>query len=81
MPFVRFIHAPDIRIHGEAPVLVEDVEVRVLTADRRAVLVSDEELAELSKPKLVELADEADVPVSPKDTKAKIVEKLQADAH
>jgi hypothetical protein len=78
MPYIRYIYGPDIARHGEKPVLVEDVEVRVLTADRRAVAVSDEELAEPSKPELIEAAEEAHVEVSPKDTKAKIVEKLQS---
>jgi hypothetical protein len=78
MPFIRYIYGPDIARHGDKPILVEDVEVRQLTADRRAVAVSDEELAELSKPELVEAAEEARVEVSAKDTKAKIVEKLQS---
>jgi hypothetical protein len=77
MPLIRYTYPRDVRVHGDQPVHVEDVEARVLVADRRAALLTDDELAELHKPALVELADEAHVAVAPKDTKAKIVEKLK----
>jgi hypothetical protein len=57
MPLIRFVYPPDVREHGDAPVVVEDVEARHLTALRRAVLVTEDDLAGLKKDKLVELAD------------------------
>jgi hypothetical protein len=58
MPLIRFIHPPDVREHGEAPVVVEDVQARHLTEMRRAVLVTEDDLADLKKDQLVELAEE-----------------------
>lgn len=77
MPLVRFIHPPDIREHGDGPVAVEDVQARVLTEMRRAVLLTDDDLAELKKVELLEAAEDLHVDVSPSDTKAKIVEAIK----
>lgn len=70
MQLVRFTYGPDIAKHGESPVLVEDVEARVLTADRRAVRVTEDELAEMTKADLVEVAH--DLGIEAKGRKADI---------
>jgi hypothetical protein len=76
MPLIRFIHPPDVREHGEAPVVVEDVQARHLTEMRRAVLVAEDDLAELKKAELVDLAEQAGVDVPKRDPKGHFVKKL-----
>jgi hypothetical protein len=76
MPLIRFIHPPDVRKHGEAPVVVEDVEARHLTALRRAVLVTEHDLAGLKKPELVQLADQVGVEVPKRDSKGHFVKAI-----
>jgi hypothetical protein len=76
MPLIRFIHAPDIREWGDKPVVVEDVQAKVLTEMRRAVLVTEDDLAELKKAELVDLADEAGVDVPKRDAKGHFVKAL-----
>lgn len=80
MPVVRFIHPPDIREYGKGPVVVEDVQARVLTEMRRAVLLDESDLAELKKAELFEAAADLHVEASPADTKAKIVEAIKPKA-
>jgi hypothetical protein len=80
MPLVRFIHPPDIRTYGDGPVAVEDVQARVLTEMRRAVLLTEDDLAELKKAELLEAAEDLHVEASPSDTKAKIVEAIKPKA-
>lgn len=76
MPLIRFIYPPDIRTWGDGPVVVEDVQARVLTEMRRAVLVTEDDLAELKKAELADLADEVGAEVDPKATKAGLVEAI-----
>lgn len=76
MPLVRFIHPPDIREHGDGPVVVEDVQAKVLTEMRRAVLVTQDDLADLKKAELVDLADEAGVSLPKRDAKGHFVRAL-----
>jgi hypothetical protein len=76
MPLVRFIHPPDVRVWGEAPVVVEDVQARHLTEMRRAVLVTEDDLAELKKDELVDLAEQAGVDVPKRDAKGHFIKKL-----
>lgn len=80
MPLVRFIHPPDIREYGDGPVVVEDVQARVLTEMRRADLLDESDLAELKKAELLEAAADLHVEASPADTKAKIVEAIKPKA-
>lgn len=76
MPVIRFIHPPDIREWGEGPVVVEDVQARHLTAMRRAVVLTEDELAELNKPQLVDLADEVGADVKARDSKGHFVKAV-----
>jgi hypothetical protein len=76
MPVVRFIHPPDVRQYGDGPVVVEDVQARVLTEMRRAVLLTEDDLGELKKAELLEAADSLNVEASAGDTKAEIVEAI-----
>lgn len=76
MPFIRYTYGPDIAQYGDQPIQVEDVEVRVLTEMRRAEVVSPDELAELPKSDLQQLADEAGAEVPAKASRKQIVEKL-----
>lgn len=77
MPLIRYTYGPDVRVHGEAPVLVEDVEARVLCDDmRRAVRVSEDDLAGLKKVELVEVAEQVGADVSKSASKAKIAKAV-----
>jgi hypothetical protein len=76
MPLIRFIHPPDVREHGEAPVVVEDTQARHLTAMRRAVLVTEDDLADLKKDELVDLAEQAGVDVPKRDAKGHFVKAI-----
>jgi hypothetical protein len=76
MPFIRYTYGPDIARFGDQPVQVEDVEVRVLTEMRRAVEVGPDELAELPKADLQQMADDAGTEVPAKASRKQIVEKL-----
>jgi tRNA U54 and U55 pseudouridine synthase Pus10 len=76
MPLVRHTYFRDIAKHGDGPVHVEDVEARTLIADRRAVLVTEEELAELKKAELADLAEQADVEVPKRGAKGQFVKAL-----
>lgn len=76
MPLIRYTYHRDIAKHGDGPVHAEDVEVRTLLADRRAVLVTEDDLAELKKAELVELADQAGVDVPKRDAKGHFVKAL-----
>lgn len=76
MPLIRYTYSRDIAQHGDGPVYVEDVEVRTLLADRRAVLVTEDELADLKKAELADLAEQAGVEVSKRDAKGQFVKAL-----
>ncbi|MCW2898490.1 MAG: hypothetical protein JWO67_755 [Streptosporangiaceae bacterium] len=73
MPVIRYIYPPDIREHGDQPIVMEGVEARTLIEMRRAVPVSEDELAQLKKPQLVEIADQIGADVSPRDLKDHVV--------
>lgn len=78
MPLIRYISDFDIAEHGDQPVEVPDVSVRVLVADRRAILVDDpEELAQKTKAELLEHAREVGVEVKASAPKAEVVEAIQ----
>lgn len=65
MPLIRYTYGPDVREFGDQPFLVSDMEAHVLCDDkRRAVRVSEDELHELKKDDLADLAEQvgADVP-------------------
>jgi hypothetical protein len=78
MPLIRFIHPPDVREYGDAPVPVEDTQARYLTAMRRAVLVTEDDLAGLKKDELVELAEELPDVAAPskRDSKGHFVKAI-----
>lgn len=76
MPLIRYTYGPDVKAHGDGPVLVEDVEAKVLTEMRRAVPVTEDDLAGLKKADLVELADQAGVDVPKRDAKGHFVKAL-----
>jgi hypothetical protein len=73
---VRFIYGPDIAERGSGPVLVEDVEARVLIADRRAELVDEGDLAEMPKAALVEVAEQVGADVHARDPKGQLVKVI-----
>jgi hypothetical protein len=77
MPLIRYTYGPDVRKHGSEPVLVEDVEARVLCDDmRRAVRVGPEELESLKKDQLVEVAEQAGVEVKKSAPKKQIAQAV-----
>jgi hypothetical protein len=76
MPLVRYIYGPDIREHGDQPVVVEDVTAKHLTALRRAVLVDTAKLAELPKPALADLAQQVGAEVGKRDSKGQFVKAI-----
>jgi hypothetical protein len=76
MPLIRYVYGPDIREHGDQPVVVEDVTARHLTALRRAVLVDPAELADLPKAKLAEVADQVGAEVGKRDSKGQFVKAI-----
>ena len=76
MPLVRFIYPPDIRLWGDAPVSVADVQARVLTEMRRATPVTEDDLTALTKPALVDLADQVGADVPKRDAKGHFVKAI-----
>ena len=77
MPLIRYTYGPDIRQFGDKPLMVEDVEARVLVDDmRRAVRVSADELEELPKADLQEIAEQVDAPVRKRDSKGHFVRAI-----
>jgi hypothetical protein len=76
MPLIRYIYGPDIREHGDQPVVVEDVTARHLSALRRAVLVDANELSELPKADLAEIADKVGAEVGKRDSKGHFVKAI-----
>jgi hypothetical protein len=78
MPVIRISYSPDLSLIGTTRE-VSDEEASVLINDGRAVLVEDEaSLTGLSKAELLERAEEAGAEVSERDSKAAIVEAIQA---
>ena len=77
MPLIRYTYPPDVRKFGDQPVLVEDVEARVLCDDmRRAVRVSEDDLADLKKAELAELAEQVGADVRKRDAKGHFVKAI-----
>jgi hypothetical protein len=77
MPLIRYTYPPDVQVHGEAPVLVEELEARVVCDDmRRAVRVTQDELVDLKKADLVEVAEQVGADVSKSAPKAKIAKAV-----
>lgn len=77
MPLIRYTYGPDVRKYGDEPVMVEDVQARWLCDDmRRAVRVTADELEELSKAKLAEVAEQAGVSVRARDLKGHFVKAI-----
>lgn len=74
MPLIRCTYPRAVQMFGSEPVSVSDVEARTLIEKRWAVEVTEDELAELKKPQLVEVAEDLGVPT--KGTKADIVEAI-----
>jgi hypothetical protein len=76
VPLIRYIYGPDVREHGEQPVMVDEVQARVLTEMRRAVRVTVDDLSSLKKAELIEHAEAADIPVPPRATNAHLTDAL-----
>lgn len=78
MPFIRYTYGPDVAKHGDKPVLVEELEAKVLADDmRRALRVEDPaELNELTKPELAEVAEKVGADVKARDSKGHFVKKI-----
>lgn len=78
MPFIRYTYEPDVREFGDKPILVEDVEARVLCDDkRRAVRVdAPAQFEELTKPVLVEMAEQVGAEVPKRSPKGQFVKAL-----
>lgn len=83
MPLIRFTYPRDINRHGDGPIHVLDWQARQLVADRRAELVGEDDLAELTKPELAEVAEQVGVKVPKRDAKGHFIKKIteaEADA-
>ena len=82
MPLIRYTYGPDVRHFGDKPIMVEEMEARVLVDSlRRAVRVSEAELEELKKADLQEIAEQVGADVRPRDPKGHFVKKIsEADA-
>lgn len=76
MPLIRYIYGPDVREFGNQPVVVEEVQAKVLTAMRRAVRVGAADLEELPKPKLAEVAEQVSADVKARDSKGHFAKKI-----
>jgi hypothetical protein len=76
MALIRYIYGPDIREFGDKPVVVEEVEAKVLTAMRRATRVTESDLTELTKPELTQVAEQVDAPVRQRDPKGHFVKAI-----
>jgi uncharacterized hydantoinase/oxoprolinase family protein len=77
VPLIRYTYPPDVRLHGDQPVVVEDVEARVLCDDmRRAVRVTAGDLEELPKSDLADLAEQVGAEVKPRDSKGHFVKQI-----
>ncbi|MGZ6865262.1 MAG: hypothetical protein ACXVGF_04785 [Blastococcus sp.] len=77
MPLIRYTYEPDIRRFGDQPVHVEDVEARTRVDDmRRAVRVAGDELEQMRKDHLAEIAEKVGADVPKNAAKAKIAEKI-----
>ena len=76
MPLIRWISDRDVRVHGDRPFHVLDWQAQQLLSDRRAELVDEAALAELTKPELVEVAEQAGVQVPKRDAKGHFVKAL-----
>lgn len=76
MPLIRCTYWRAEQEYGSEPVAVSDVVAATLLEKRWAVPVAVDELAELKKPQLVELAEQAGVDVPKRDAKGHFVKAL-----
>lgn len=77
MPLIRYTYGPDVREHGDQPVMVEELQARVLCDDmRRAVRVDTGELEQLRKADLLEVAGQAGVEVKRSAPKKQIAQAV-----
>lgn len=77
MPLIRYTYPRDVAEFGDKPILVEDLEARTLVDQlQRAVRVTEDDLAELKKPELVELAEQVGVDVRKRDGKGHFVKAI-----
>lgn len=77
MPLIRYTYDPDVREHGDKPVLVEDVEARVLVDHlRRAVRVEASDLEDLPKAELAEVAEKVGAEVPKRGVKGQFVKAI-----
>jgi hypothetical protein len=77
MQLIRYTYPRDVAEFGDQPVLVEDLEARTLVDQlQRAVRVGPEELHELKKPELVDLADQVGAEVPKRGPKGQFVKAI-----
>jgi len=76
MPLIRWTYERDVRKHGDKPFHVSDLTAKWLLERRRVELVEPEALEELTKPELVEVAEDAGVKVSKRDAKGHFVKAI-----
>lgn len=74
---IRYIYGPDIRQFGDKPLMVEDVQARHLCDGvRRAVRVTEDDLAGMTKPELAQVAEQVDADVRKRDSKGHFVKAI-----
>lgn len=76
MPLIRFVYPKDVNRHGGQPIHVADWQARQLVADRRAELVDEAALAELTKPELAEVAEQVGADVRQRDAKGHFIKAI-----
>ena len=77
MPLIRYTYEPDVRRFGDQPIHVEDVEARTLVDDmRRAVRVTEDELEQMRKDHLAEIAEKVGADVAKRNTKGQFVKAI-----
>ena len=77
MPLIRYTYGPDVREFGDKPILVEDVVATTLVDGlRRAVRVSEADLADLKKPELAAVAAQVGADVKSRDAKGHFVKAI-----
>lgn len=77
MQLIRYTYPRDVTEFGDQPVLVEDLEARTLVDQlQRAVRVSPDDLAELPKAQLVEVAEQVGAEVPKRGLKGQFVKAI-----
>lgn len=76
MPLIRYTFPRDVRERGDQPIQVPDVTARTLLNRRRAVLVTEDELAQLTKQELAEVAEQAGADVRKRDSKGHFIKAI-----